>query len=73
MRKLDARARLARDRRKEALKFYADRRSLPSPAGPVAHKIHLDLLAIHRSPLFNGAEKEQMFKAYLNLAHKERP
>ena len=61
---------VAKQRRMDAMKFFASQQRLPGIPGRVATQVLMTLQAIHRDPTLNGPQKEIQFKRVIQVAQR---
>jgi len=70
--KLDPRAKLGKEKRRDALRFFRQQMRLPGAPGVVARILYTALDKVHKDSTLNGPEKEAAFRAILANRTAER-
>jgi len=71
--KIDARAKRAKEQRRNALAFFRKQASLPGAAGVIARILYNALSKVQKDPALSGPEKEAAFRAVLQRAKIKLP
>lgn len=58
-----------RQKRLDAIEFFASQTRLPPPMGFVAAAVLTQLRKVHKDPSLNGAEKDHEFRRVIQAGH----